>query len=294
MPRSSHKSKASRSPAAETLSTESGERINKVLAAAGLGSRRDVEELILEGRVQIDGQIVDELGARVDRDRHEILVDGEPLPDPKRLYFAVNKPTGVVSTARDPAGRPRVTDLLPASLGRLFNVGRLDMASEGLILLTNDGELANRLAHPRYGVTKTYQVQVAGQPSHQLITELRRGVHLSEAFARPVSVRVKSRRKQSTVLEIVLDEGRNREIRRMLARLGHKVQRLRRVAVGPVRLGELPTGAYRPLTPDEVTALRKGRPLKKGGSAKKRANRGKPSAKSAGGKKSGRPPRPRK
>ena len=235
----------------------SGERLQKVLAAAGVASRRESEQLILEGRVEVDGVVVNQLGSRVEAGEQEIRVDGEVITVRKRLYFAVHKPSGVVSTSSDPSGRRRVIDLLPPDLGRVFNVGRLDLASEGLILVTNDGELANGLTHPRYGVEKTYQVQVAGRPGADVIQQMRRGVRLAEAFVKPVRVRVKSHRKQSTVLEMVLDEGRNREIRRLLARLGHKVQKLVRVAVGPVRLGDLPTGAYRPLTKAEVAELRK-------------------------------------
>jgi 23S rRNA pseudouridine2605 synthase len=137
----------------------------------------------------------------------------------------------------------------------VFNVGRLDMSSEGLILVTNDGELANQLTHPRHGVRKYYEVHVAGEPGPDVLSQLRRGAHLAEGFVKPVEVRVKSKRKNGAVLEMVLDEGRNREVRRLLARVGHKVQRLIRIAVGPIRLGELPRGASRLLTPEEVRKL---------------------------------------
>ncbi|MEQ8208508.1 MAG: pseudouridine synthase [Lacipirellulaceae bacterium] len=232
-----------------------GERLQKVLAAAGVASRRESETLITEGRVQVDGEVVSELGTRVEQDQ-EIRVDGEIITQAKRVYYAVHKPPGVVSTASDPSGRPRVIDLIPPEVGRVFNVGRLDMASEGLILLTNDGELANQLTHPRHGVEKTYEVQVAGNCDPEVLRQLRKGVYLAEGFAKVVNVKIKSRRKQSTVLEMVLDEGRNREIRRLFARVGHKVQKLTRVAVGPVRLGDLPRGAYRELTSQEVKKLR--------------------------------------
>jgi len=235
---------------------QEGERLQKVLAAAGVASRREAEQLILEGRVEVDGQTVIELGTRVDRQKQSIYVDGEPLAKPKLVHFAVHKPEGVVCTANDPAGRTRVTDLLPPGVGRVYNVGRLDIASEGLILVTNDGELANQLTHPRHGVEKTYEVQVAGHLDVQALTDLRKGVHLAEGFARVVHVRVKGRRKNSTILEMVLDEGRNREIRRLLAKVGHRVQRLTRIAVGPIRLGEMPKGASRRLTPEEVRKLR--------------------------------------
>ena len=229
--------------------------MQKVLAAAGVASRRECETLIEEGRVEVDGEVVSELGSRVDPAKQSIFVDGEPLAKQKLLYFAVHKPEGVVCTASDPSGRPRVIDLLPPDVGRVYNVGRLDMASEGLILLTNDGELANRLTHPRHGVEKLYHVQVQGVPTAETLAALRKGVYLAEGKAHFVNARVKSRRKSGAILEVVLDEGRNREIRRVLARVGHKVQRLTRVAVGPVRLGELPSGAYRPLTRDEVRRL---------------------------------------
>jgi 23S rRNA pseudouridine2605 synthase len=232
-----------------------GERLQKVLAAAGIASRRECEQFILEGRVEVDRQVVTELGTRVDLQRQEIRVDGEALPRPKLVYFAVNKPEGVVSTSRDPAGRTRVIDLLPPNTPRVFAVGRLDITSEGLILVTNDGELANGLTHPRHGVEKIYQVQVAGQVEREVLAQLNRGIHLAEGVAHVKHVRVKSRRKRSTMLELVLDEGRNREIRRLLARVGHKVQHLKRIAVGPVRLGELPTGAVRPLTKKEIDSL---------------------------------------
>lgn len=235
--------------------TAAGERLQKVLAAAGVASRRECEQLILAGRVEVDRHVVTELGTRVDPARQEIRVDGQSLRRPKLAYFAVHKPRGVVSTSRDPSGRPRVTDLLPPGAPRTFCVGRLDLSSEGLILATNDGELANRLAHPRHGVEKVYHVQVAGQVDADLLRMLRRGVRLAEGYAHVKHVRIKSRRRRATILEMVLDEGRNREIRRLLARFGHKVQRLKRVAVGPVRLGDLPPGAVRPLSRQEIQSL---------------------------------------
>jgi 23S rRNA pseudouridine2605 synthase len=230
-------------------------RLQKILAAAGLGSRRQCEELIVEGRVEVDRRIVKALGTRVDPLHHEIRVDGEPLPRPKRQYFLLNKPMGVVSTARDPAGRPRVIDLIK-SHHRLFPVGRLDVSSEGMILVTNDGELANLLTHPRYEVEKTYLAKIAGAPAHDVLAQLQRGVHLAEGFAHAKRVRIKSQQKQSAVLEIVLDEGRNREVRRLLARVGHKVLRLKRIAIGSLRLGDLAPGEYRPLRGDEVRELK--------------------------------------
>jgi 23S rRNA pseudouridine2605 synthase len=231
-----------------------GERLQKVLAAAGVGSRRGCEELITAGRIEVDRQVVTELGTRVDPVRQEIRVDGEVIKQPKSLYYAVNKPMGVVTTNFDPAGRARVIDLVPTEQ-RVFAVGRLDRSSEGLILVTNDGEFANRITHPRYGVEKTYLVRVAGTPSEAELAKLRKGVYLSDGFVRAQSVIEKSRHGQSTDLLIVLNEGRNREIRRILARVGHKVLRLKRIAVGPIKLADLPVGNWRRLMPPEIDAL---------------------------------------
>jgi len=233
------------------------QRLQKVLAAAGLGSRRQCEELITTGRVEIDRRVVTELGSRVDPDAQEVRVDGTPLAKPKLAYYAVNKPSGVVSTGRDPSGRPRVIDLVPTKHERLFAIGRLDLHSEGLILVTNDGDLANRLTHPRYGVSKTYRIVVAGSPAREVLEQLRHGVRLAEGLARAERVEVKSHHKNSTVLEMILREGKNREIRRILARVGHKVLRLTRIAVGPVRLGTLRCGASRRLTHEEIKTLRR-------------------------------------
>jgi len=232
------------------------ERLQKVLASAGLGSRRACEELITTGRVEVDRQVVTTLGTRVDPLSQEIRVDGERLPNPKRVVFMLNKPVGVVTTNVDPAGRPRVVDLVPGD-HRLFAIGRLDRMSEGLILLTNDGGLANLLAHPRYGVEKKYLVQVAGVPTPELIDKLQRGIRLAEAEVHAKRVSIRSQHKQSAVLEMVLDEGKNREIRRMLASLGHKVHQLKRVAVGGLSLGNLLPGQHRQLTWSEIESLRR-------------------------------------
>lgn len=243
------------------------ERLQKVLAAAGVGSRRDCEELILEGRVEVDGSIVQTLGTRVNPLTQRIRVDGTTLPTPRRVYYMLNKPSGVLCTNNDPSGRARAVDLIRSN-ERLFTVGRLDQASEGLIILTNDGELANKLTHPRYGIDKVYRVRVAGTPEPAVLGKLRQGVHFADGFAKVSDVRIRSRQKQSTDLEIVLNEGRNREIRRLLARIGHKVLSLTRIAMGPLRLGELPSGAHRSLTRDEVKSLRNASPAASGDSAR--------------------------
>ncbi|HUY91879.1 MAG TPA: pseudouridine synthase [Pirellulales bacterium] len=254
--RGSKPKRAPRAAGAPAEAPAGGERLQKVMASAGVGSRRHCEELIASGRVEVDRQVVREQGTRVDLARQEIRVDGTPLAKTKRVYFLVNKPLGVVSTNFDPSGRPRVIDLFPNIRERLFTVGRLDLSSEGLMLVTNDGQLANELAHPRYGVEKTYHVLVAGQATPEALAPLRQGVRLAEAVARVESVRIKSTLKQSTLLEIVLAEGRNREIRRLLAKVGHKVLRLKRVALGGVRLKDLAPGEFRRLRSDELRLLR--------------------------------------
>jgi len=228
-----------------------------VLAAAGLGSRRTCEELITAGRVEVDRKVVTQLGTRIDPLQSEVRVDGEKLPSPKRVVYMLNKPVGVVTTNYDPTGRPRVVDLVPGEQ-RLFAIGRLDRMSEGLILVTNDGGLANLLAHPRYGVEKRYLVQVAGVPSQELLDKIRRGITLAEGRVHAKRVEIRSQHKQSAVLEMTLDEGKNREIRRMLARLGHKVHQLKRVAIGPLSLGNLLPSQWRQLSWTEIEGLRQG------------------------------------
>ncbi len=233
---------------------DSPQRLQRFLASAGFGSRRQCEDLIEAGRVDVDGQIVTKLGSTVDVSVQKIRVDGVLLKKQKPVYFAVNKPVGVVTTNRDPQGRPRVVDLVPPD-ERVFPVGRLDRSSEGLILLTNDGELAQRLTHPKFGVKKVYRVTVAGKVETETMRQMRRGIHIAEGFVQVDGAKLLKSRSRSTELEIVLREGKNREIRRILARLGHKVQTLRRIAVGPLRLGDVPPGAYRVVTSQEVEKL---------------------------------------
>ncbi len=241
---------------ARSQGDEKAVRLQKFLAQAGLGSRRQCEELIVEGRVAIDGQPATELGVRVDPDRQKVEVDGTLVREVRHQYFMLNKPPGVVSTSADPAGRVRVIDLINTDQ-RVYNVGRLDKSSEGLILVTNDGELANRLTHPRYGIQKTYLVTVNGNPRWDELQLLKRGVRLAEGVARVTDIRIKKRRRKNCELQIVLDEGRNREIRRLLARIGHKVTRLKRVAIGPLHLSDLPVGSGRRLEAAEIRALKR-------------------------------------
>ena len=239
----------------DPFAEELGHRLQKVLAAAGYGSRRKCEELIADGRVEVDGVVVTELGVRVFPREQRIRVDGEALPKAKPIYLALNKPKNTLCTNSDPQGRRRVLDFIPEQFGRLFPVGRLDQNSEGLIILTNDGALAERLTHPRFEAPKKYKVQVAGLVDYELARDLKRGVHIAEGIVQADDVVIKSRHKMSSVLEITLTEGKNREIRRMLARLGHKVMQLQRVQVGSIKLGKMAPGEFRRLNPKEVAEL---------------------------------------
>jgi len=233
------------------------ERLNKLLAHAGLGSRRYCETLITSGRVTVDSDIVRDLVTKVDAEKQRVAVDGEPVRTERPAYWLVNKPRGYLCTNRDPARRPLVIDLVPQVSQRVYTVGRLDEDSEGLLLLTNDGDLANRLMHPRFGVEKTYQVQVAGVPTPENLRQLLQGVWLSEGHVRAKQVKREKKQGGSTWLRIVLNEGKNREVRRMLARLGHKVLKLRRIGLGPLRLGTLLSGKVRRLTLPELDSLRR-------------------------------------
>lgn len=232
------------------------ERLNKFLAHAGLGSRRQCEELIVRGRVAVDGAIVRELATRVGPEQ-VVSVDGKALHGERLVYWLVNKPPGYLCTNRDPAGRPRAIDLVQHVPERVYTVGRLDEESEGLLLLTNDGELAFRLMHPRFGVEKAYHVQVAGKPTREDIQKLLTGVWLSDGHVKARRVRRLKSQGASTWLEIILSEGKNREIRRMLAKLDHKVMRLKRVGLGPIPLDRLPRGKARKLKPNEIERLKR-------------------------------------
>ena len=236
--------------------TEPGraERVQKVLAAAGIGSRRACEELIAAGRVAVDGEIVT-LGAKADARSQIITVDGERVhTNPTLVYLLLNKPVGYVTTVTDPQGRPTVMDLVPAS-PRVYPIGRLDRDTEGLLLLTNDGELANRLAHPSFEVEKTYVAQIRGPAKRRAVRQLLDGVELEDGTARARSVRELGAAGDKTLVEIVLAEGRKREVRRMLQAVGLPLERLARVRVGPLALGDISPGKLRPLTGAEVRAL---------------------------------------
>ena len=230
-------------------------RLQVLLARCGVGSRRQCEELIADGRVTVDGEPVTAQGRRVDPDRQRVEVDFEPLRPDRPAYYMVNKPKGVLCTNADPAGRKRVIDMLPASAGRLFPIGRLDENSVGLILVTNDGEMSHRLAHPKFRVPKVYQVQVAGVPSPETLKKMREGMYFSDGRFKADRVKKVKTRGKSTILEMTLSEGRNREIRRLLARVGHKVMKLERVQFGPLKMRGVATGQYRALTKNEIKLL---------------------------------------
>jgi 23S rRNA pseudouridine2605 synthase len=230
------------------------ERLQRTLARVGFGSRRSAEQLIAAGRVRVDGRVA-ELGDRVDPTRAVVTVDGVPIPtDPELRYFAFNKPSGVTTTMSDPHAERSLGEFLPPG-PRVFPVGRLDRDSEGLLLMTNDGELANRLQHPRYGIEKEYLVEVNGALPKSAVARLRDGVRLDDGVAKAVRVGTVQRAGERSALAIVMGEGRKREVRRMLAAIGYPVGRLVRVRLGPVRLGSLRPGQVKPLLPDEVTEL---------------------------------------
>jgi 23S rRNA pseudouridine2605 synthase len=219
-----------------------------------VGSRRACEELIRAGRVTVNGRVA-EIGDKVDPARDRVEVDGSRVPlDPELRYFALNKPSGVVTTARDPQRRPDVSSYLPPG-PRVYPVGRLDLQTEGLLILTNDGELANRLMHPRYGVEKEYLAEVTGHPTERTLGRLVRGIELEDGTARAVSARTTGAARGRAAVRVVMAEGRKREVRRMLEAVGLPVRRLVRVRIGPVRLGRLSPGQFRELSGQEVRAL---------------------------------------
>ncbi len=231
-------------------------RLQKYLSDAGVASRRHAEDLILEGRVRVNGGVVDSLPAFVTPGEDEVRVDGHRVRPQRLEYFIVHKPKGVLCTNSDPAGRLRAVDLLPKLPVRLFAVGRLDEESTGLLLMTNDGELAQLISHPRYGVPKTYRAEVKGRVPDDVPERLRKGVYLSEGRARANNAEIVHTSDERSVLMLTLRESRNRQARRMLARLGYPVRTLKRVQIGPISLRGLPNGAARRLSLDEIEALR--------------------------------------
>ncbi|GIJ73701.1 pseudouridine synthase [Virgisporangium ochraceum] len=234
---------------------EGPQRLQKILAAAGVASRRAVEELIAAGRVTVNGSRA-ELGDRADPATAEIYVDGERIvTDRSRVYLAINKPRGVVSTMDDERGRAALADFLPPGTRRVYHVGRLDADSEGLLLLTNDGDLAHKLMHPAYGVQKTYLCHVQGPIPRGLGRQLRSGVELEDGPASVDNFRIVDSEGKNVLVEVVIHEGRKHIVRRMMEEVGHPVSRLIRVAIGPVKLGDLRTGKTRRLNAQEIAGL---------------------------------------
>lgn len=236
---------------------EGAERIAKYLARAGVASRRASEELVAAGRVSVNGEVIGSPGTKIVAGVDEVRVDGEIVSPPEELvYVMLNKPMGVMTTLDDPQGRPTVADYIPAGMPRLFPVGRLDYTTTGLLLLTNDGELAHLMMHPRHHVPKLYYAVVDGVPDSSDVTHLCKGVQLDDGMTSPAEARVVQVRERTAAVELVLREGRKRQVRRMLSAIGHPVISLSRTAYGPLDLGDLPEGAVRLLSPEEVSQLR--------------------------------------
>ncbi len=230
-------------------------RVQKLLAEAGVASRRAGERMIAEGRVAVNGAVVTELGTKVDPAQDVVEVDGRPVKARRKVYLALNKPRGVVCTRNDPAGRTMVTELLPRELQHLYSVGRLDRDSEGLLFLTNDGEFSLRLTHPRYGVAKKYILTLEGKVDPRVAQQMRKGLRHQGELLKAQTARVISASNSKTVLELELREGKYREIRRMCEALGLEVRSLQRIQIGKIKLGELKPGKWRALTEAEIITL---------------------------------------
>ena len=234
----------------------SEERLQKLISRAGLASRREAENFITAGRVTVDGKIIKTLGARADADKNKICVDGKELIfDVEKIYLLLNKPEGFLSTAKDKRGRKTIMDLVSDVTERIYPCGRLDLNSAGLILMTNDGELMNALLHPKFKVAKTYRVKVEGELSAEKILQLCAGIELEDGLTAPAEISVLNADKNSTTIEITIREGRNRQIRRMLAAVGCSVKKLTRIKFAGLTLDGVESGKYRRLTNNEVKAL---------------------------------------
>lgn len=230
-------------------------RLQKFLADAGIASRRAGEKLILEGAVSVNGQIIRELGTKVDPLHDHVQVDGRPVKARRKLYVAINKPPGYICSKSDPEKRRTVGDLLPREWSNLQSVGRLDYLSEGLLFFTNDGDFSLRLTHPRYGVRKKYLVTVKGEVSPEHIRQMEKGVHHEDEILHAEKGRILKSNHSHSLVEVVLTEGKNRELRRIFETLGFEVERLQRIQIGPVKLGQLPRGKWRTLTAAEIKGL---------------------------------------
>jgi 23S rRNA pseudouridine2605 synthase len=236
----------------------SAERIQKILAQAGTASRREAEKLILAGRVTVNGRVIDTLGTKADPFSDHIKVDGKRIAGfESRVTLLLNKPRNYLSTVEDPQGRPTVIDLCKAVRQRIYPVGRLDFDAEGLLLLTNDGELANLLTHPKHEVPRTYLAKVIGVPDEKDLNRLQRGVMLEDGKARVVSCLVISEKEKHSWLRVVVTEGRSHLVKRILEAINHPVLKLKRVGFGPIQLGSLAIGHFRYLTPEEIERIKK-------------------------------------
>jgi 23S rRNA pseudouridine2605 synthase len=231
------------------------ERLQKILARAGICSRRKAEEYIAAGRVTVDGKVVTRPGLKVDPEQTEITVDGKQVLQEEKIYILLNKPPGYVTTMSDPQGRPIVTDLLPGIKYRVFPVGRLDLDSEGALILTNDGALGNKVLHPSFEVNKTYEATVKGGPNTAELQRLARGIMLDGLKTWPAKLRVLHRKKGETTIEVIIHEGKKRQVRKMFQAIGHPVLRLKRTAYGGLKLGALGRGKYRFLTQIDLKKL---------------------------------------
>lgn len=233
------------------------ERLQKIIARAGIASRRTAETYILQGRVKVDGQVITALGCRVDPDKQAVTFDGNPVSLPEeKVYLLLNKPRGFVTTMHDPQGRPKVTSLVKEVTSlRVFPVGRLDLDTEGALILTNDGALAQRIQHPSNEINKTYVATVQGCPTREQLRRLEQGIILEGRKTWPARIRVLPEQNQQIRLEITIHEGRKRQVRKMFAAIGHPVLHLKRVAYGGLQLGNLPLGKVRVLTPGDLESL---------------------------------------
>ncbi len=231
-------------------------RLQKAIADAGVASRREAEDLIREGLVTVNGKVITNLGTQVDPEHCHIKVRGKLIQSQqKKVYLALNKPIGYVTTLKDPQNRPTIMEFIRGIKARVFPVGRLDYNSEGLIILTNDGELANEIMHPRHHMPKTYLVKVKGKLAPSKLDKLQRGIRLPDGLTAPAQIQKVRSLPANTFLEITIHEGRKRQIRRMFEKLGHSVLKLKRIRIGPVYLGDLPPGKFRKLNPSEIKRL---------------------------------------
>ncbi len=232
------------------------ERLQKIIAKAGIASRRGAEELIRRGKVKVDGKTITELGVQADPDKQKITFEGKPVViHERKVYLLLNKPKGYVTTLQDTHGRPIVSELLPRLKERLFPVGRLDLDTEGALLMTNDGELSQRLLHPSYEINRTYEAKVTGHPPKAKLNQLAQGIELEGKKTSPAKLKTLRKTPKATTIQIIIHEGRKRQVRKMFAAIGHRVIELKRTAYGRLKLGSLPSGKYRFLSEKDLKRI---------------------------------------